>query len=75
MDLSSISLVELVNALQAQEQRRMIKKEESMEGALQAKAENVGGGKDKKNNKTDNNNKNKDGTYPPCPHCKKTNHP
>ncbi|RVW21205.1 Retrovirus-related Pol polyprotein from transposon RE1 [Vitis vinifera] len=65
----------------AQEQRRMIRKEESMEGALQAKAENSGGGKDKKNNnkkknnKTDNNNKNKDGTYPPCPHCKKTNHP
>ncbi|RVW50135.1 Retrovirus-related Pol polyprotein from transposon RE1 [Vitis vinifera] len=80
-DLSSISLAELVNALQAQEQRRMIRKEESMEGALQAKAENSGGGKDKKNNnkkknnKTDNNNKNKDGTYPPCPHCKKTNHP
>ena len=48
MDLSSISLVELVNALQAQEQRRMIKKEESMEDALQAKAENSGGGKDKK---------------------------
>ena len=74
-DLSSISLAELVNALQAQEQRRMIRKEESMEGALQAKAENSGGGKDKKNNKTNNNNKNKDGTYPPCPHCKKTNHP
>ncbi|RVX14481.1 Retrovirus-related Pol polyprotein from transposon RE1 [Vitis vinifera] len=59
----------------------MIRKEESMEGALQAKAENTAGDKDKKNNnknnnnKTDINNKNKDGTYPPCPHCKKTNHP
>ena len=48
-----------------------------MEGALQAKAENSRGGKDKKNNnkkknnKTDNNNKNKDGTYPPCPHYKR----
>ena len=50
----------------------MIRKEESMEGALQAKAENTAGDKDKKNNnknnnnKTDINNKNKDGTYPPC---------
>ncbi|RVW91832.1 Copia protein [Vitis vinifera] len=79
--VNKVRLLELVNALQAQEQRRMIRKEESMEGALQAKAENSGGGKDKKNNnkknnnKTDNNNKNKDGTYPPCLHCKKTNHP
>nr|XP_048323417.1 uncharacterized protein LOC125420686 [Ziziphus jujuba var. spinosa] len=37
-DLSSISLAELVNALQAQEQRRMMRKEESVEGAFQAKA-------------------------------------
>lgn len=41
-DLSSISLAELVNALQAQEQRRMIRKKKSMEGAFQAKAENSG---------------------------------
>ncbi|XP_075507299.1 uncharacterized protein LOC142544102 [Primulina tabacum] len=65
-DLSSISLVELVNALQAQEQRRMMRREELMEGALQAKAESLGGGKDGKN---------KDWTYPTCPYCKKTNHP
>ena len=79
-DLSSISLAELVNALQAQEQRRMMRKEESMEGAFQAKVKNSGGGKDKKNNnkknnnKTGNNNENKDETFPSCPHYKKTNH-
>ena len=39
------------------------------------------GGKDRKknkkksNNKTGSNNKSKDETYPPCPYCKKTNHP
>ncbi|XP_060671820.1 uncharacterized protein LOC132803256 [Ziziphus jujuba] len=37
-DLSSISLAELVNALQAQKQRRMMRKEESVEDAFQAKA-------------------------------------
>ena len=79
-DLSSISLAELVSALQAQEQRRMMRQEEVVEGALQAKAE-TSGGKDKKNNnkkrynKPGSNNKSKDETYPPCPHCKKTNHP
>ena len=36
-DLSKISLAELLNALQAQEQRRIIRQEESMEGAFQAK--------------------------------------
>ena len=36
-DLSKISLAELLNALQAQEQRRTIRQEESMEGAFQAK--------------------------------------
>ncbi|KAL6311410.1 hypothetical protein AAG906_035533 [Vitis piasezkii] len=48
----------------------MIRKEESIEGALQTRKNNK-----KKKNKIDNNNKNKDGTYPPCPHRKKTNHP
>ncbi|XP_015896297.2 uncharacterized protein LOC107430027 [Ziziphus jujuba] len=37
-DLSSISLAELVNALQAQKRRRMMRKEESVEDAFQAKA-------------------------------------
>lgn len=75
-DLSNISLVELVNALQAPEQRRMLRNEEPIEGVFQAKIEKSSGGKDRKNfkkKKAGNNNKNE--TYPPCPHCKKTNHP
>jgi len=36
-DLSKFSLTELINALQAQEQRRVIRDEDFVEGALQAK--------------------------------------
>lgn len=36
-DMSTITLVELVNALQAQEQRRAYKNEEMIEGAFQVK--------------------------------------
>ena len=35
-DLSCITLAELLNALQAQEQRRLMRQEESVEGAFQA---------------------------------------
>jgi predicted aspartyl protease len=69
-DLSSISLVELVNALQAQEQRRMMREEASMEGALYVKGQNSGGG----NKKPESSNNQNNGNFPPCPHCKKTNH-
>ena len=37
-DLSSISLAELINALQAQEQRRLMRQEGHVEGAFQAKS-------------------------------------
>ena len=76
-DLSKISLGELVNALQAQEQRRMMRQDESVEGAFQAKTQNSKGGKDKRNNWKKNNKKieNNGETYPPCLYCKKTNHP
>ena len=77
-DLSSISSGELVNTLQAREQRRMMRQEESVQDAFQAKAQNSGKGKDKRNKKNkkkvENNDKNKKETYPSCPHCKKTNH-
>ena len=57
-DLSSISLAELVNALQAQEQRRLIREEGIVEGALRAES------------KIDN----KFRKYPTCPYFQKTNH-
>ncbi|XP_027182312.1 uncharacterized protein LOC113780733 [Coffea eugenioides] len=49
-DLSQITLPELINALQAQEQRRAIRKEEAVEGAFQVKdkIQNQQGGKEKK---------------------------
>ncbi|XP_027165972.1 uncharacterized protein LOC113765933 [Coffea eugenioides] len=75
-DLSSISLAELVNALQALEKRRMIRKEETVEGAFKAKSENSRGGKDKKIMENDSkfSKANKNDASSPCPYCKKLNH-
>ena len=73
-DLSSISLAEIVNALQALEQRRMMRQEGSVKGAFQAKSQNNDSHKDRKknkNNKSSNNKKNQKGAHPSCPHCKK----
>ncbi|XP_016731567.1 uncharacterized protein [Gossypium hirsutum] len=69
-DLSSISLAELVNALQALKQRRNIRQEASVEGAFRAKFEKLEGKKKKDNTSNNNNNE----TYPPFPDCKKINH-
>ena len=65
-DLSSISLVELVNSLQAQEQRQMMRGEASIEGVLHVKGKNHGGG---------NNNRQNEDIFQPCANCKKANHP
>ena len=66
-----------MNALQAQEQRRTIRQEESMEGAFQAKIHVQEGDKGKeKNNKykgAASSNK-RIGNFTPYQHCKKTNH-
>ena len=79
-DLSTITLGELINALQAQEQRRMMRQEEAVQGVFHTKAQNSRGGKDKKNDKCRNkkpegSNKKQGETFPHCPHCKKKNHP
>ena len=47
-DLSTISLAELLNSLQAQEQRRLMRSEGSVEGALPAKVQSNQGDKGKK---------------------------
>jgi transposase InsO family protein len=77
-DLSNITLAEVLHALKAQEQRRLMRQEGSMEGAFQAKLQINNKGKSPSNkpdvfthNKNNNQNSN---IYPPCPHCKKTNH-
>ncbi|KAF3637775.1 putative beta-(1,2)-xylosyltransferase-like [Capsicum annuum] len=85
-DLSKITLAELLSAFQAQEQRRVMRQEGAVEGALPAKHHDDGHSMKKKKNKyqtTDkegavHNNKNKiggfKGNYPPCKHCGKLGH-
>jgi len=41
-DFSKISLAELLNALKAQEHRRLMREETTLEGALAAKQHNLG---------------------------------
>lgn len=79
-DLSKFTLAKLVNALQAQEKRRMMRQKEVVQGTFHTKTQNSRGDKDKKNNKWRNkkpegSNKLQGETFPPCLHCKKTNHP
>ncbi|RVW83118.1 hypothetical protein CK203_040735 [Vitis vinifera] len=68
-DMPSITLAELLNALQAQEQRRLMRQEESVEGAFQAISQY------KKEMQRNNNSSNNTQKFPPCPYCKKSNHP
>jgi len=51
-DLSSITLTELLNALQAQEQRRLMRQERTVEGAFFVKSQNNRAGKNKKKRTT-----------------------
>lgn len=87
-DLSKITMAELVNALQAQEQRSLMRAEGSVEGALRAKLQINQGekGKTKKYKKknfstqqaaasTSNGNGEKNKEFPPCKHCGKMGHP
>jgi len=79
-DLSTITLGELINALQAREHRRIMRQKELVQGAFRMKAQNSRDGKDKKNNKwknkkSEHSNKHQDETFPPCSHFKMTNHP
>ncbi|XP_009795231.1 uncharacterized protein [Nicotiana sylvestris] len=81
------NLAELLNSLQAQEQRRLMSKKGAVEGALQARQLFNPGSKGKKQKgkksyststeavATDNSNNNKGGKYPPYQHCGKRNHP
>ncbi|XP_022927115.1 uncharacterized protein LOC111434054 [Cucurbita moschata] len=86
-DLSKISLTELLNALQAQEQRRSMRQEGVIEGALLVKHQDSRRYKSNKNFKNQltygdsfaNYQKTKGGgfkkSYPPCRHCEKKGHP
>nr|KYP69138.1 Retrovirus-related Pol polyprotein from transposon TNT 1-94 [Cajanus cajan] len=82
-DLSKITLAEVMHALQAQEQRRLMRQEGSVEGAFQVKFQSNGNKQKKKQNNDTrpgrlnkiNNTSSNTQVFPPCPHCKKTNHP
>ena len=84
-DMSKITLAELVNAMQSQEQRRLMRQDSAVEGALQAKHHHVKSSRKKyvkKNqlasseNSANNQNKGKDKkkNYPPSQHCGKKGH-
>lgn len=81
-DLSKITLAEVLNALQAQEQRRLIRQNDFVESALPAKHQDTTTNNKKKNHKegqtssveNPTNNNNRGGSsrnYPPCQYCKK----
>ncbi|XP_022963821.1 uncharacterized protein LOC111464007 [Cucurbita moschata] len=86
-DLSKISLTELLNALQAQEQRRSMRQEGVIEGALRVKHQDSSRYKNNKNFKNQltygdssaNYQKTKEGgfkkSYPPCRHYEMKGHP
>lgn len=77
-DLSQITLAEVLHALQAQEQRRMMRQEVAVEDAFLAN--NSQGGRDEKYNKRKqyskpgSSNIQHNESFPPCTYCKKTNH-
>ncbi|XP_020249121.1 uncharacterized protein LOC109826502 [Asparagus officinalis] len=82
-DLSRVSLTEFLNALQTQEQRRLLRSEGS-EGALAARAQFNQGGKGKKNEKckkgsscsdSPNTSKGTKSDFPPCKHYGRKGHP
>ena len=85
-DLSKITLTEVVHALQAQEQQRLMREDCVVEGALQAKHHDSRTSRKKnfkKNQPASNENgatnqnkgKGKRKNYPPCQHCGKMGHP
>ena len=86
-DLSKITLAELLNSLQAQEQWMVMRQEATVDEALPAKHEDGWRNKKKKNRKhqqangeaaVHRSNKNKAGSskgkYPPCKHCDRIGH-
>lgn len=77
-DVTTITLAELLSALQAQEQRRLMRQEGTIEGALQAKLQLNQRPEGKKMWKKEPESSGTDlggkTSYPPCQHCEKTGH-
>ena len=78
-DLQTLTIVELTSKLHAQEQRVLMRGDEATEGAFQAnhKGKNSGnlqGKKFFKNSRGKTEGSSRKGKFPPCSHCKRTNH-
>ena len=79
-DLSQISLAELMNALQSQEQSRALRQENIIEGIFQMqtlqsnKDKNQFSKKKSKNREKSSKEGPQQKKYPTCSHCKKTTH-
>ncbi|RDX68559.1 hypothetical protein CR513_52432, partial [Mucuna pruriens] len=72
-DLSKITLAEVLHTLMAQEQRRLMREDRAVEGALPTKHHDVGYNKKnffKKNQPTSS-----EKSYLPCQYCRKMGHP
>lgn len=69
-DLSKITLAGVLHALRAQEQRRLMRQDHVVEGALPAKHHEVGSSQSSQSK-----DKGKKKNYPPCEHCGKMGHP
>lgn len=72
-ELSNITLAELLNALHAQDQRRLTRQECVVEEGLPAKHQVAEKSKKKYQNRSYGRNSKK--SYPPCHHCNKVGHP
>ncbi|XP_038885773.1 uncharacterized protein LOC120076064 [Benincasa hispida] len=79
-DLSTLKVIEVVSALQAQKQRRLMRQEGSIEGALKARMQQGEGGRKKKgkgkkgSGSSSSESAAKDAGST-CKHCGKQNHP
>jgi len=87
-DLCKITLAELLNALQAQEQRRLMRQDQIAEGALSAKHQDHDKNKRKfikkfqgsineatASTRNQGKGRNSNRGYPPCKYCGRTGHP
>ncbi|WJZ92889.1 hypothetical protein VitviT2T_011862 [Vitis vinifera] len=78
-DLQTLTIVELTSKLHAQEQRVLMRGDEATEGAFQANhkgknSRNLQGKKFFKNSRGKAEGSSRKGKFPPCSHCKRTNH-
>ncbi|XP_038904232.1 uncharacterized protein LOC120090575 [Benincasa hispida] len=70
-DLSKLKVIEVVSALQAQEQRRLMRQEGSIEGALKARMQQGEGGRENKGSSNSSSESAAKDAGSTCKHCGK----